>query len=315
MLGEIEVNVIEVIAQLAIMFLIIMTGYLAKKCKFLSENSEKDISRMVVNIFAPAFIITNLSQNTYLLITENIITISLLAVAVVAISFVIGLISFYSCNFSEKEKGVYQISLMFGNCTYLGFPLCYSLFGAEGLLYAAIYSIIQDMIFWSFGIVLLSPGENIIKKLKNLANPCMIAILFALIIMYFNLSLPRVINQTLSIIGNAAIPLALMIIGSSFGLLNAYNLKAKKIVAASVLLKLLLIPFFVLMFTLAIKISSTVKIVLLLLSALPTAATTAIVVKKYDKNLLLASKIITYSTGFSIFTIPVVLVVADFFLN
>jgi predicted permease len=71
-----------------------------------------------------------------------------------------------------KEKQLIHSYLgSFGNVIYLAYPFISLLFGKEGLLYAIVFSISNDMMLWSFGVYFLNKNsqENIQNK-NNLDN-------------------------------------------------------------------------------------------------------------------------------------------------
>lgn len=205
----------EVISQLIIMTMIIIIGYIAKRWKIIGEVGEKDISRLVVNVTSPALIISSLSISLDEKVSQNIIIVAIITIGLLLGSYVISSLLLRFKSYQEEERVIYHFSMIFGNVAFLGFPMCYALFGKEGLLYASVYSGIQDLFFWSLGVhILAKQGEKL--KLKNVLNPCMSALIVGFLVLIFKISIPSTIEKVLTSIGNATIPLALMLVGSSF---------------------------------------------------------------------------------------------------
>lgn len=63
----------------------------------------------------------------------------------------------------------------FGNVVFMAFPLIQALYGAEGLLYAAIYELANDTCLWTLGVYQMKSIEekekSFMGSIKNLVNP------------------------------------------------------------------------------------------------------------------------------------------------
>ncbi|NMA82566.1 MAG: AEC family transporter [Epulopiscium sp.] len=299
----------EVISQLIIMVIIIMIGYGAKKWRLIGEVGEKDISRLVVNITSPALIISSLSISLDENVSKNIIMIAAITSGILVSSYLISLLILGFKSYEEEEKVIYHFSMVFGNVAFLGFPMCYALFGKEGLLYASVYSAVQDLFFWSLGVqILAKKGEKL--NLKNLLNPCMIALVIGIFILIFKIPIPSTIEKALTSIGGATIPLALMLVGSSFFNYKISKGTLKQMIVPS-FIKLLLVPLIGGLILLPIPIPELLKYIIIIELSMPCAASSVVLAKNYGRDHVLASTVVMHMTGFSLLTIPIVILIIN----
>ncbi len=298
---------------MSVMALIMATGFLAKRIKIFNEASDKTFSEFIVYITCPAMILISLSEPKDYLALENLFAFICLSALTILFSYFASKQYLKLFKYSEKDSAVYRLGMIFGNTAYIGFPLCYSLFGSTGLLYASIYSAIQEAFLWSIGIDIISKKTNAgLKKLKNLLNPNMIAIILGFILLSGNVVLPDLLHNTLSLIGSITIPLAYMMVGSGF-YKTKIDVNDIKGIFLPTLYKLILIPIIVGTVLYFVNIDPMMKTVLLLQIAMPFAASGVTLSKSFGQDNVLASKAVTITTGACLITLPVIVFFADRF--
>ena len=62
----------------------------------------------------------------------------------------------------SDKKIIMQFANVFSNCGFIGFPIIYSIFGGEGVIYASIFNMFFTIALWTYGIILFN--GNIEKK-------------------------------------------------------------------------------------------------------------------------------------------------------
>lgn len=300
-----DINLQEVVNQLLVMVLIIGTGYGARKIGILDEHADRYLSKLVVNITLPALIIFGMTSKTEADMTKNLPIIILIASVAIISAYFVSRILIRAKNNNNEELSIYRFCSVFGNTGFLGFPLCYGLFGSTGLLYAAIYSSTQDLFFWSLGVKIISK-ESKALNFKKFINPCIVAAVFGIVMLFFKLKLPDFLNDTVSAIGNVTVPASLMVVGSGFCNVSISFKKIKKLLAISSI-KLLLIPAAALIILSFLPLDNILKTVVLIEVAMPCSASAVTVAKNYERDYIKASEIVMTMTLFSLITIPLIL--------
>lgn len=304
----------EVILQLIVMISIILVGYIAKRTKILDSDGDKTLSSLVVNITTPFLIIYSMTTMTEVRVLKNIFIVALIYTIIMLITYyVISKIVLFMRDLSLEEKTIYRFSVIFGNIAFIGFPMCYALFGNIGLLYASIASAVQDIFLWTLGVKLIS-GRKTKGKFSNLLNPNIIAIFIGIVFLILDLQLPAFAQKTFLTIGNTTSPLAFLVVGSGFyG--ATLQLKTVKRIILPTMIKLLVIPLFATL--ILINIPSTkqvIKYVILIELSMPCAASMAVMAKNYGRDHRLASQVVMFMIVASIITLPLMVLVIQKFI-
>lgn len=76
---------------------------------------------------------------------------------------------------------VFMFCFIFGNTGFVGMPLLSALFPDTGLLYMALFSIVDQAVFWTFGIWLATARDRMMHfNLKSFLTPNIVALVLAL---------------------------------------------------------------------------------------------------------------------------------------
>lgn len=116
----------------------------------------------------------------------------------------------------------YLSSMIFGNNGNLGLPLCMLAYGAEGLYLGLGYMVVSIVGLFTVGVWINSGRATPVSLLKT---PVLYAALAAVAMAFSGLRLPAVFRESLSILGNLAIPLMLLALGVSLAGLTVRNLR------------------------------------------------------------------------------------------
>ena len=151
------------------------------------------------------------------------------------------------CGLGGNRKRVFRTSTIFGNIGFMGISLVIVLYPDTALLYVSVFTIVDQLVFWTYGVVLTQPASEEKQdfspaRLKNLISPPLVAIVLAVVLILLNVKLPAVLSSALSTVGSTSMPLALIYIG---GVLCSTNIKPVlkcKELYACVAVKMLLLP-------------------------------------------------------------------------
>lgn len=305
----------EALIQVMVLFLLIGVGYICKKIKIISNNMNDDISNLLVYVSLPALIIISFSSFE---LSDEILRegIRLLVICLCLNGIYIGL-SYVFTRFLKVRgttRDVFQFALVFTNAGFMGFPIAYVVFGEIGVFYMAIFNMLSDIFLWTFGVRVMSrplrkySKENERKEemplLKQLMNPCIIAVFIGIVFFIVPFKLPAVIYNSLELIGSITTPLSMIFIGSMLGDLKFDTIINDQKVLLGSFIRLIILPLCILMILKIVNVNGILLRIPVIATALPVAVGTSIVAKKYGNDYYLASKLVFISTLFSILTIP-----------
>jgi predicted permease len=177
-----------IIFQMATLFLIMASGYTANKFKIMTEESNRLVSKLVVNIAMPCTILGSVLGGQAAGGMEP--------VCFLILSFGAFLMAFIVCwplprllRAREGDGGMYRFMTVFGNVGFMGFPVIQSVFGSGAVFYVTLYNIAFNVLCFSAGIIMVSGKSGKINP-KLFINPTMVVSLLTVIVFYSKLQLP-----------------------------------------------------------------------------------------------------------------------------
>lgn len=290
----------------------IVTGFLAKRLKIITNEMNESMINLVLFIMLPAMVLASMNFDfspEILIKSGKILLISLVIyVALMAASFLIPRI----VGGEKSQKAIYQYAFIFVNVTYMGYPVVDSIYGKIGIFYTAIFNLPFNLFIWTIGLWILTKDHDEFKgkvssfELKKFINPAIIAVILGFVLFLFSISLPKIIYDTLETIGSATMPLSMIFIGSILADVEIKDILTDKKALVYSILRQTLVPLAVLYSLKGLGFTGYMVGIPAVISGMPTAANTALMATKYKNDYHLASRLVFVSTFVSIFTIPVI---------
>ena len=302
------VDMINLLNLQITIFSLMMAGYVLTKTGILSADARKPLSNLLINFILPCNIITS-----FLMEFNRKIMLDCLAILIVSIciqAFVILASKYLYLNTERRKTPVLRYGTIVSNAGFMGSPIAQGLYGDQGLLYASIYLIPMRAVMWSFGVTCFTgtKGKGIFKKI--ITHPCIVAVLLGMILMIFQITLPKGIEQTIRYAGNANTALSMIVIGNILAEVKASEILDRKAWSFCII-RLLVIPLLVFAGCSLTRVDELVKQVSVVLAGMPAAATTAILAAKYDSDAHFAAKIVFLSTLLSMLSVPVMCILMN----
>ena len=266
------------------------------------------MSNLTVNLILPCNIIESFLGEWN--VSGNLLHNCLIALG---ISFGIQLAALYlSALFfspvSSEKKNIFRYGLIVSNSSFIGIPVVGELYGNLGVLYTSFFQIPIRIMMWTAGLSLFTNVDRKESFQKLVKHPCIIAIIIGVTLMITPVSLPPFLEDTISGLSKCTTPLSMITVGAMFA-----NSKWSDFLDSSILyyclIRLIVFPAIVFGAVRLLGVDLVLGNVAVLLSAMPMAATTAILADKYNYNGETASRSIFVSTLLSIATLPVICLV------
>lgn len=293
-----------IVNQMLVLFIVMIIGYITNKKNILDVNVNKKISSLLLNITAPALILSSVVNRNKAGDPKLVLDIAVLAIILYAILPFLGIVLAKILKVPKEDENLYQFMTIFSNVGFVGFPVIESIFGSEAVFFAAIINLVFNVFCYSYGIYLISESNKLSFDIKTLINPGIIVSIIAIIIYITNIEVPFVIKETTSMIGGITTPLAMMLIGSSLGEIPIKEVFLEKRLYPYTFIKQIIMPI---IFFLILKPFVTNELILgiiIIVSAMPVATITIMFCNEYEGNISLASKTIFITTLCSVVTIP-----------
>lgn len=293
---------VNIINQIIILFLIIIVGFIAGKANIISQEANITLSKIMLNVTLPFLIISafNFDFSSDMLKTAGIIFVISLFVhgGLALISLVL---------YKKQEDGIRKVLrfiTIFSNCGFIGYPVAGSIYGSIGLFYAAIYNVGFNIFVWTVGVLIFQSDNNKNLIRKVIFNPGIISVLIGLVLFIFSIKLPYPIQQSIKLIGDMTIPLAMMVVGVSLCGTSIKSAFKQGVYYYASFLRLVAVPLVVYFILTLLNFDGIYVGIPLIVSAMPAAANTVSFAQIYGGDVECASKITIVSTLLSAITLP-----------
>lgn len=286
-------------------YIMIAIGVIAGKTKLINEHISICLSKILLNICLPLYIISAFRYPLLDEVIEGIIIVFVFGIIIHPLCYLFGKLIYK--NKEDLKKKVYIFSLMFSNCGYIGFPIIESIYGNVGIIYGSIFLAPYNIFLWTIGVSLFKKTSSRFSFL----NIGVIAVIVGILIYLFQIELPYFIDKSITSFGLMTIPLSMLIIGGILSKIKLRDLFKSKSIYLLSLLRLLLIPLVVLGFLYLLEIDKTIISVSVLVIAMPVAITLPVLTQRYNGDTDFATKTVIISTFLSILTIPIIVIILN----
>jgi predicted permease len=274
-------------------FLIIAVGYAIGTLKKVDVQPFIDL---IVYVAGPCLIFASIARSDINL--TDFTTIAGAALAIVLVMTSVALLIFKLTR--SDKKGLY-LPLVFGNTSYLGYPVALFAFGMAGLSRAVVFDMINSLVIFSLGIYIVHQKNEIREAFKI---PLLHAVVVGLAFNLLHIPVPDVIFTPIEMIGMITIPLALLVLGYK---LTEIKLTAVKVAVLASVFRILGGFLVALAIIELLSIDGMVRDIILLQAAMPSAVMGMILAAKYDRDASLVASVVLITTVLSLISIPLIL--------
>ena len=305
-------NLQTVAIQVVILYMIAGVGFVADKAKIFRQADSKKLVDLIFNLILPFAVV-----NSFLSMERTAEHIKGLAIAfaLALLTHLLG-VGLSRITFRKRslmEQGIYHYALTFSNAAFLALPLAQSVVGDEGVFYSSCYVAVFNIFAFTFGIHEISGKKAKIDFKRLIFNPGSISVLIGIPLFLLQVQLPDFIINTMQRIGACNSPMAMIVFGTFLANCNFKNIFIKKEVYFVSFIRLIFIPFVMLLVFKLCRIENNMLIALTISASAPIATNTAMYAAKYDNDTALSSEIVGQTSIFSIITMPVIVALASIF--
>lgn len=304
-----------ILNQTEMLVIYILIGVIGVKSGALSKDTLDQLSRYVMKIALPVMIFASSTSR----ITANEGRSALIIFAAAAVVYIVlfaAAFGFSKLFRLEKDRGrLYCALSAFGNIGFIGLPIIVAAFPERGILYLAIYSILDQGLLWTVGMKLSTPRDKFqkagtLQTLKRFMNPAFAALILGAVRMFTGFPLPAILDATLTKVGATATPVSLIYIGGLFCYadISKYVRRAEYFAIAA--FKMILVPILIVAAFKMLGLNGEIGMTLALLEGLPTVTALAMMANANGSDGDYAIGAIFITTIACIVTLPAVSYIA-----
>jgi malonate transporter and related proteins len=295
-------------------FVVILTmiavGFVTQHFRLLADNGVQVLTRLVFFVMTPCLLLTVLVDADASVLLSSLLVVSL--IAALACMALYAIVARFLWHRPAPELIIGSLSAGFANSGNIGIPV--SLYVLGSAAYTAPVILLQMAVFTPIALAILDVvvagrGKSWRRSLvEPVKNPIMIASVVGLLISLLRLHVPTVVMEPFRLIGNASVPLVLIVFGMSIaGQRPLAAGTARRDALVAVIIKIVVMP--VIAWTLgrfAFGLSGHDLLVVTVLGALPTAQNVFAFASRYQRGESIARDAGLIATAGSI---PVLLLV------
>ena len=300
-------NNIYVYEGIVSLFIIMIIGIYARKKDIITDEINKGLTDILLKISLPLLIISSFNITYSDELKLNVMKSFYYSIITFVISVIVSKILLKLIK--SNNKYILQFSNVFSNCGFVGFPIVEGIYGKEGLIYASVFNMIFTIFVWTYGVSLFTGGISKENIKKVISNPSIIAVCIGMLIMIFKINLPSIILNPIETVGSITSALSMLIVGAIIANINIKDYIKDLSLYYGVVIKLLIIPILIYFVLLLLPGPLKVIKVMVLLSAMPTAAMAPIFAESFEKDRGYASVLLFLTTLFSVISFPIMIVI------
>lgn len=299
-------------------FSVAAIGFVIRRRNLISDETERNLLDVLINVFVPCLIFVSVLGNEALLNVRNVALAPLCGFCAIALGLAVGRATAGIAGIeSQRSRRAFATCMGIFNWGYVPLPLAASLFGQKtvGVLFVFITG--AEMAVWTLGLMTLRGGS-----IKNGLRKALNAPFFTIVVtlsLNFLLGADRAhsiandeaggfafVMKTAGMLGQCAIPIGLILVGASLAdKLNEFRSAiSPRIMGSAVALRLGLMGFLFVLLARFVPGSDELTQVLLIQSAMPSAMFPIILAKRYDGDVVCALQVVIATTLVSLVTIP-----------
>jgi malate permease and related proteins len=269
------------------------------------EINHRALGQIIFNIFSPAL-------TFYALYTSEIVGEEMIALVTATVSFQIAMLVLAFAvvrvtKIERRDAAAFMLSAFCVNAGNFGLSLSSFAFGPEVLARAVIIFITTTVGNYSLGVVVASSGHRGMREAIISVGrvPAIYAAALAFILKAAEIELPLVLDRSVGLLSEAAIPSLLVLLGLQL----SQSLRVIKVplVAGGVGLKLFIAPFVALGLASLIQIPEPGYTAFILQASMPTAVLTLLLASEYELDNRLSLSLIMATTLVSPITLSLVI--------
>ena len=300
-----DINVL--FSQMVILVSLMVVGFVVRRRGILDDIANGYLTKLMLRVTLPATVTASITGAPIDVPRGDVPFLFFIIFLTFVILCVISWIVAKLCRVSQYERGAYVAMGMFSNVNFMSIPLVAAMFGPEGMLFGILYNIVFNLIIFSFGMKLVG-GERAKISLKFFFSPVMIAGLFSVTLFMIDVQLPATIHSSLSLLGSATTPIAMLLLGSILGAMKIKEMFQGVNIYIISLVRLVIGPVAVLFFLrLFTTLDPLFVQVVMVMGATPMAISIATFALNYEQHQKLIGKGIFISTLMSIAALPLLL--------
>ena len=289
-------------------FLVIASGYALRRAGIFTEEGDRSLLGLLVNLLVPCLALDVIIGNEALERPANWIFPPLLGFLVPAVGYLVCLGGARLFLRDVKKARTFASVAGLQNYGYIPLPICLALFDRDVVGVLLTFNMGVDIAMWTLGVALMPGGQAKGDWKKILLSPPIVSVAagIALNAMGAGNWVPQAVDGAWHMLGLCAVPVGLLVTGAVLAdhmrpgmLRSGWNT-----IGLALALRLGLLPALILAAALWLPLNPALRTVLIVQSAMPSAVFPVVLAKMHGGDMPTALRIVLGTSIASLITIP-----------
>ncbi len=301
---------LSTMSQMAYLFTFILLGFVLAKCKVMSQESAKMLSKLENNLLIPAMVLNTFLQRFTVETLSTMWKVILYSLVVMLLSIPFALVFGKFLSKDGYMQKIYTFGLSFSNFAFMGYAVVKVLFPQIYFEYVIFTLVLWAGVYvWGMPELLIADEgkKSLSQKLKGFCNPIFICMLLGMVLglLSFSRYLPQWSMDVIADAEKCMAPLAMLLTGITLAFVDLKSVFLEKGLYLATFLRLVLFPAAFLILAKVFHFDEGVGFLCSLCSlAMPMSLSSIVIPAAYGKDTSLAAGMVLVSHVLSCITIP-----------
>lgn len=298
---------VVLLKQLVIMFILMGVGFGFFKSGKITMQGNKELGSILLYVILPCAIV-----NSYITVEFSVLKVYGLLWSFAAAMLSLGVAIFVSkACFGDRHK-IEHFGTAFSNAGFMGIPIVQAVIGAEAVFYVAAYVALLNILQWTYGVVVMSGSKEAVSVKRLITNPVILSMVAGVALFLIRVPVPVVVKSAIAYLAGMNAPVAMLIMGVYLAQMRVKELFGEKYAYISAGVRLVGIPLLTIAALQIIPVRyQDIRLAALIAASAPVGSNVAIFAEINGLDYGRAVKGVCLSTIFSIFTMPLIVGLAD----
>lgn len=288
-------------------FGIAVIGLILRKINWLTESADQSLLRVSINVLYPCLILDATLGNSALSKLSNLLLAPTVGFGTVALGFLVaGAFAGLAGLKDMRERATFTVTVGIYNYGYVPLPLALMLFGDQTVGVLFLHNLGVELAMWTLAVIIFGGGAR--RDWRKLVNVPLVAIVLAVGLNTAGLNqyVPTPVRLTFRLLGQCAIPMALILIGAVVAdHLGEFHARSRfRVMSVAVALRIAVLPVCFLLLARYLPASLELKRVIVLEAAMPAAVFPIVMSRVYGGDPPTALQVVIATSVVGLMTIP-----------
>lgn len=299
-------------------YLVVLLGILLRRTGVLTEDADKGLMTTAVHVFFPCLILDKMLGAEVLRDPSVMYSSAGIGFAMIVLGALLSYLLAPVLGLkSGSGRGTFAVSAGLQNYGFIAIPLVAYLYPGDDNVIAVLFThnLGVEVAMWTVLLMLLS--GKITPSWRVFMKGPIIAVIVGLLLMESGIDhlVPKVGRNLFAILGVCAVPMSLLLVGTTLGDLLGKTKFDWKIGVGGVALRLALIPVIILASAKYLPLAVELKQVLVIQAAVPAGMFPIVLSRHYGGRTEVAITVVITTTVVSLLTMPFVIAFGKFWVG